>query len=91
MAFLINVVGVGLSGASSLAPEMLSIVRASTLLVGGRRHLSEFRDLVDERGIEALPLEDFSSAFNQMRSHLSAHPTPQVTVLASGDITTIIC
>ena len=82
---LINVVGVGLSGASSLAPEMLSIVRASTLLAGGRRHLSEFRDLVDERGIEALPLEDFSSAFNQMRSHLSAHPTPQVTVLASGD------
>lgn len=81
----IHVVGVGFSGAGSLSPETLSIVESATMLVGGNRHLEAFKTLLYERNIQALPLDDFTQTFKQVRSHCIQTPQAQVVMLASGD------
>ncbi|MEM6449051.1 MAG: precorrin-6y C5,15-methyltransferase (decarboxylating) subunit CbiE [Cyanobacteria bacterium P01_D01_bin.105] len=81
----IHIIGVGLAGASSLTSELLSIVQSATLLVGGRRHLSAFENFIEAGAIDALPLEDFTQVFEDVRSHIAIHSHPQPVILASGD------
>ncbi len=78
----IQVVGVGLEGASSLIPDVLEIVKSATVLVGARRHLDSCRIAQTE---EQWPLGNFSETFDRARSHLTTHPTARVVILASAD------
>ncbi len=97
---MVQVVGVGLSGAASLTPTVLALVDSATLLIGARRHLAAFEYLIAsddrheghegiesgiEKGIEAWPLGDFTQVFAALRSRLTADPTTRAVVLASGD------
>ena len=79
----IQVVGVGLEGASSLTPDVLEIVESATVLLGAQRHLDSFGEIAQTD--EQWPLGNFSETFGRVRSHLAAHPTARVVVLASGD------
>ncbi|MFK8182882.1 MAG: precorrin-6y C5,15-methyltransferase (decarboxylating) subunit CbiE [Phormidesmis sp.] len=82
---IIHVVGIGMAGEHTLAPQSLKIIQSATLLIGGRRHLSSCQNLIREGGIEALPLGAFSQVFEDVRSHCEAHADPNVVILASGD------
>lgn len=84
---IIQVVGIGLSGAASLTPTVLKLVESATILIGGRRHLEAFDDLLTEghSKIEAWPLGDFTQVFDDLRSHLKSEPTTRAVILASGD------
>ena len=79
----IQVIGVGLEGASSLTPDVLEIVKSATVLLGAQRHLDSFQEIAQTD--EYWPLGNFSETFDRVRSHLTAHPTARVVVLASGD------
>lgn len=80
---VIQVVGVGLSGAKSLSTGVLSLVESATLLVGAQRHLNAFER--SDTAIESWPLGNFTQVFADLRSRLQAHPKTRVVVLASGD------
>ncbi len=85
---VIQVVGIGLSGAASLTPTVLKIVESATILIGGRRHLEVLGDLLAGEGdqkIEAWPLSDFTEVFDELRSRLKSDPTTRAVILASGD------
>lgn len=85
---VIQVVGMGLSGAASLTPTVLKLVESATILIGGRRHLEAFDDLLAGKGdqkIEAWPLGDFTQVFDELRSRLASDPTTRAVILASGD------
>ncbi len=74
----IYVIGMGVS-ASDLTETHLAIIRAADLLVGGRRHLDQFRDLpAEKRPIEGRVSETLACIRSAM-----AHR--RVVVLASGD------
>lgn len=85
MTAVIHVVGIGLSGASSLSADTLALVESADLLIGGDRHLQSFHYLQKAKSVEAWPLGNFSQTFADLRSHLNAHPNTQAVVLASGD------
>ena len=85
---IVQVVGIGLSGAMSLTPTVLKLVESATILIGGRRHLEAFDDLLASKGhqkIEAWPLGDFTQVFDDLRSRLKSDPTTRAVILASGD------
>lgn len=84
---IVQVVGMGLSGPASLAPSVLALVNAATLLIGSPRHLAAFEYLRshDGQGAEAWPLGDFTQVFAALRSRLKSDPTTRAVVLASGD------
>ena len=89
---IIQVVGIGLSGALSLTPTVLKLVESATILIGGRRHLEAFDDLLSAKSahkgpqeIEFWPLGDFTKVFNELRSRLKSDPTTRAIILASGD------
>lgn len=89
----VQVVGIGLSGATSLTPTVLALVESATLLIGGRRHLEAFAYLLTEeaqpkegrRRIESWPLGDFTQVLADLRSRLISDPTTRAVILASGD------
>ncbi len=80
---VIQVVGVGLSGASSLSTSVLSLVESATLLVGAQRHLDAFKR--HDAAVESWPLGNFTQVFADLRSRLQTHPETRPVVLASGD------
>lgn len=83
---LIQVVGIGAAGASSLSASVLSIVESATVLVGGKRHLERLSErLSDSAAVEGWLLGDFDRTFERMRSRLQTHPQARMVVLASGD------
>jgi precorrin-6B C5,15-methyltransferase / cobalt-precorrin-6B C5,C15-methyltransferase len=91
---IVQVVGVGLSGAESLTPSVLALVESATLLIGAGRHLAAFEYLLARKeggdsggdsGKEAWPLGDFTQVFAVLRSRLQADPTTRAVILASGD------
>ena len=83
---LIHVVGMGVSGADSLLPKVLSLVESATVLVGGQRHLDAFDYLLEPPSlIEGWPLGNFSQTFEKMRSHHQSHTNARIVVLTSGD------
>lgn len=89
----VQVVGLGLDGATGLTQSTQQIIEQATLLVGSERHLSYF----PEHPAEKLPLHDFRAAINKIRHLLQLtdnlteetaigfHPVPRIVVLASGD------
>ncbi|MGD1896109.1 MAG: precorrin-6y C5,15-methyltransferase (decarboxylating) subunit CbiE [Phormidesmis sp.] len=82
---LIHVVGVGLSGASSLAAEAMAVVQSATLLMGARRHLACMAEVVEAESAETWELGDFSQVFQALRSHLKQFPQTRTVILATGD------
>lgn len=78
----IQVVGVGLGGASSLSADVLEIVKSAAVLIGAQRHLDMFQGVSQA---ERWPLGNFSKTFDRLRSHLATQPSTRVVVLASGD------
>ena len=80
---VIQVVGMGLSGAKSLSTGVLSLVESATLLVGAQRHLDAFER--SDAAVESWPLGNFTQVFADLRSRLQTHPETRAVVLASGD------
>lgn len=75
----ILVVGVGDDGPAGLAPSILKRVKRADLLVGGRRHLDLFADVVAERVVVTNRLGPLIDQLAGERVHR------RVVVLASGD------
>ncbi len=80
---VIQVVGIGLSGAQSLSPAALNLVESATLLIGAQRHLDAF--VRGDKAVEAWPLGNFTQVFTDLRSRLQTYPETRAVVLASGD------
>ena len=97
----VHVVGVGLSGASSLTEPVLAIVKSATLLIGSRRLIESMQSTLfdgssevsvvsdsatsSETRPEMWVLRDFTKAFDDLRSRLANQPSTQAVVLATGD------
>ena len=78
----INIIGIGLDGATGLTDSVREIVEKATLLIGSDRHLSYFPTHPAPR----LVLGDFKLAIAQIRNQLAksdAHYS--IVVLVSGD------
>jgi precorrin-6Y C5,15-methyltransferase (decarboxylating) len=74
----IIILGMGLS-ARDLTAAHLEIIRGADLLMGGRRHLAPFKDLV-------VPKQVITGAIDEVLATLRAQPAERrVVVLASGD------
>jgi precorrin-6Y C5,15-methyltransferase (decarboxylating) len=79
---MINVVGIGLDGASGLTERVRQLVERATLLVGSDRHLSYFPNHPASR----LVLADFTQAIREIRTQLTtADPHSCMVVIVSGD------
>jgi precorrin-6Y C5,15-methyltransferase (decarboxylating) len=50
---VVHVVGVGLAGAASLTPSLLSLVESATILIGAQRHLDAFGYLLAAKSLSA--------------------------------------
>ncbi|MEM9944969.1 MAG: precorrin-6y C5,15-methyltransferase (decarboxylating) subunit CbiE [Cyanobacteria bacterium P01_D01_bin.36] len=94
----IQVVGVGLSGASSLAESSVDIIRSATLLMGSQRLIETIQETLwddPESALpSALPVErpeiwvmrsNFTQVFDDLRSRLQSHPSTRAVILATGD------
>lgn len=85
MSTPIHVIGIGLSGATSLPDSTQHLIDQATLLVGSDRHLSYFPDHKGDR----LVLGDIQQAIEQIHSILvppaPLAPPPQIAILTSGD------
>ncbi|MEO0646282.1 MAG: precorrin-6y C5,15-methyltransferase (decarboxylating) subunit CbiE [Cyanobacteria bacterium J06650_10] len=79
---VIHVVGVGLSGARSLAPSVLALVRSADLIVGAERHLSMVADMVVAGFFES---ESGSPESRSLESRSSESRSPETWPL--GDFT----
>lgn len=78
---LIHVVGVGLSGASSLSPKTLEIVESATILIGAQRQLDAFAYLWAEAASQEVSQE--------VSQKPDQHPTPQIEAWPLGNFTRI--
>lgn len=79
---VVNVVGIGLDGATGLTNTVRQLVEQATLLVGSDRHLSYFPN----HSASHLVLTDFTEAIQQIRTHLArSNPNTSIVVLVSGD------
>lgn len=78
---MIYVIGIGIRGRNSLLPEALGIIEKAGLLVGGERHLSEFRALA----VEKVRLGGLDEAASVMEKYLKGKKGRPVAVLATGD------
>lgn len=76
---MIYVIGIGISGAQSLASGALDIIRRARLLVGGARHLDEFLDFKGARIPVTADLDGIAKAV------AAAAKKGDVAVLATGD------
>lgn len=79
----VNVVGIGLDGATGLVNDLRQLIDRSTLLIGSDRHLSYFPDYVGDR----LLLGDIHQTLEKIRHQLNYGNDPQlsIVILVSGD------
>lgn len=76
---MIYVIGIGISGASSLSPSAVEIIRRAVLLAGGIRHLAEF----DDTNVAKFPVTaDLDGLANAVAA---AAKKGDAAVLATGD------
>lgn len=75
----IQVVGMGLEGASGLTEAVRQLVDRATLLVGSARHLGYFVGHPADR----IVLDDLNTALSYIRSYTA--PAPSIVILTSGD------
>ncbi|MCL4873042.1 precorrin-6y C5,15-methyltransferase (decarboxylating) subunit CbiE [bacterium] len=78
---MIYVIGIGIQGRDSLLPEALGIIEKAGLLVGGKRHLSEFPG----SGAIKVQLGGLEEAAREMEKYLGRKDRRPVAVLATGD------
>lgn len=76
----IFVIGIGINGRESLLQGPLSKINSAGLLVGGRRHLDEFREAEGEK----FPLKGLDEAASRIKVFLQKKKG-HVAVLATGD------
>lgn len=74
----INVVGIGLEGASGLSVVVQEIIDRATVLVGSDRHLAYFPQHLAQR----LTLNDISQTLHHIKERLSSET---IVILVSGD------
>lgn len=74
----IQVVGIGLDGASGLTATILEVINQATVLVGSDRHLSYFPDHPAERWL----LDSFREVIDAVKQRLK---TDLIVILVSGD------
>ncbi|MEL7332487.1 MAG: precorrin-6y C5,15-methyltransferase (decarboxylating) subunit CbiE [Cyanobacteria bacterium J06560_2] len=84
-ATVIHVVGVGLSGTSSLSAAVLAVVKSAQLLIGAQRLIDTVVDEVEAESVETWVLGNFSQVFDKLRSRLTSDPALRVVILATGD------
>ncbi len=78
---MIHVIGIGLKGKESLDKEAIRLIDRASLLVGGARHLEEFRDIKARK----LPVSGgLDKAARSIREHIR-NGGRNVAVLATGD------
>lgn len=77
---MIYVIGIGISGKSSLQKRPLGIVEKAGLIIGGKRHLDEFPEA---EGMKA-SFKGLGEAASTIREHLK-NDNSHVAVLATGD------
>ncbi len=75
----IKVIGIGLEGANSLVPSVLSMIENATVLVGGDRHLNYFRQ---HSGVK-IKINNLNQVISQIREY--AQQGEKIVVLATGD------
>ncbi|MBE9077475.1 precorrin-6y C5,15-methyltransferase (decarboxylating) subunit CbiE [Romeria aff. gracilis LEGE 07310] len=78
---LIQVVGIGLNGAESLALAEQQRVEQAELLIGSDRHLAYFPN----HAAEKWRLADFQSLFEALKARLATASPPRTVILTSGD------
>lgn len=78
---MIYVIGMGIQGRASLLPGALGIIEKAGLLVGGKRHLSEFPGI----GAAKVRLGGLEEAAREVESYLAQKDRRPVAVLATGD------
>ncbi|MBW7957525.1 MAG: precorrin-6y C5,15-methyltransferase (decarboxylating) subunit CbiE [Deltaproteobacteria bacterium] len=78
---MIHIIGIGIQGRESLLPEALGAIEKAGLLVGGKRHLSEFLELPAAK-VQLGGLEEAASAIEKYLARKERRP---VAVLATGD------
>lgn len=76
---MIYVIGIGIKGRPSLAPDALDIIRRAALLAGGARHLAEFKDFKGAKIPVTADLDGLAKAVAK------AAIQGDVAVLATGD------
>ena len=75
----IKVIGIGLEGANSLRPSVLTMVENSTILVGGERHLNYFPDY---QGIK-LKINKIAQVIKDIKKY--EKQGKKIVILATGD------
>lgn len=78
---MIYIIGIGIKGKESLAPDALKIIGRAGLIAGGKRHLEEFRELDAKKVPIGGSLEEVSVSISE---YLRTSKRPAV-VLATGD------
>ncbi|MFP4009637.1 MAG: precorrin-6y C5,15-methyltransferase (decarboxylating) subunit CbiE [Spirulinaceae cyanobacterium] len=76
---IINVIGIGLEGATGLSPTCQNIIKTATILVGSDRHLNYFPDNPAKR----IAWDDFTRTIQALQNHHQAGE--KIVILASGD------
>lgn len=77
---MIYVIGMGITGRSSLSKRALDLIEGAGLLAGGKRHLAEFQDLQGKKA----PFAGLPQAAGRIRAFLKKGKG-HVVVLATGD------
>lgn len=78
---MIYVIGIGIEGRKSLTNRALEIISRAGLVIGGRRHLDEFRD---SKAVKASVTGDLDSLVNAIKEFRKKR-RGKVAVLATGD------